>query len=382
MSRSSRISALFKEGGFLGHFYVGQLLQIGFAGQCWTLAAVSAGAVLVGSVMDHTLFLNGRSVGLLEHPAIWAFFGLQIALPLCMRQSVRNLVRSRKLLDGPPQLQRVAGATTINRVIESIRLRNNSGRFVAAIFYCVGLVAFVWNTYQNQLPGIIVPYDFWDSANHQWGYWITRLYKLYLFVGLLPYIALVHFAVLSAALQVLRERRTRGELRLQPFHPDGTGGFGFVPRLVTTPIAVTLMFAAIPVAGAIHVHRAADVTPVMGVILIVGGALIAYLLPIFYLRTDILAMKRDTLGRLRSLQQTYANVDPSSGFDFEALRRGSEALEYFDKVCARVTSISSYPHLPRMAKYIGLALTPTAASLAIKFYETLSPVIIPILGRS
>ena len=112
------------------------------------------------------------------------------------------------------------------------------------------LTAFIWNTYQNQLPGVIVPWDFWDTFNHLWGFWFTRIYKLYLFCWLLPYIALVHIAILMAVLRVVRRARLLGIVELQPFAADGVGGLGFIPPLVSSPVIVTLLLSTIAVAAA------------------------------------------------------------------------------------------------------------------------------------
>jgi hypothetical protein len=382
MRQSSRISGLLKTGGFAAHYYLGRWLKIGFAAQCFLVAGISVLVILASSVLDRTLLLHGRDVGLLEHPAIWAFFILQIALPLAIGRSLQKLSNSGGAFRRPTQPELEFAATVLTKLTAFMRLRDWASRAVAAICYTTGLIAFVWNTYQNQLPGIVVPYDFWDSSNHLLGYWTTRVYKFYLFVWFLPYIALIHSAVLIVTLRLLRERRTAGALTLQPFHPDGAGGLGFVPGLVTTPIIVTALTAALPVAGAFEVHRAADITPIMGVTIVVAGALIAYVVPILYLRTDIVALKREAVEKLRLLQQSYySQIAARKEVEFETLRRGNEALDYFDKICARVQSISNYPHLTRLLKYIGLALTPSVASLILKLYETFGPLIIPLLRR-
>jgi hypothetical protein len=380
MNRSPDISVLLKLGGFSLHSFLGRTLRVEFPTQCWIIALVSAAVLLLASAIDRTLVLSGRDVGLLQHPAIWAFLALQIALPLSLRHSLRSLSKIESTVSRSARDFR-QGLT--QRVVSFVRLRESTSRSVATLCYLTGLIAFVWNSYQNQLPGIIVPYDFWDSSNHVWGYWMTRVYKLYLFVWFLPYIALVQAALLIEMLRLIRERRNAGTLTLQPFHPDGVGGLGFVPGIVTTPIIVTLLVAAIPVAAAFEVHRAMDVTPLMGATIVIVSALAAYLVPILRLRTDIKAMKRQMIEHLRQLQQDYyVKISHAKEVDYESLRRGNEALDYFDKVCARVNAISNYPHLVRLLKYVALALTPSAASAALKAYETLGPVILRLLKTS
>lgn len=120
----------------------------------------------------------------------------------------------------------------------------------------------------------------------------------------------------------------------------------------------------------------------MGLAIIILSTGIAYIIPIFFLRSDIAAMKREIVGKLRKLQQAYyLTIIERQVLDFETLKSGNEALDYFDKVCVKVESISNYPHFKRLLKYVGLALTPSIISLAIKFYQNVFPLIDQILRK-
>ncbi len=100
------------------------------------------------------------------------------------------------------------------------------------------------------------------------------------------------------------------------------------------------------------------------------------------LRMDIVAMKRETIEKLRLLQQTYYSKIVDSGkIDFEKVRNGNEALDYFDKVCLRIKGISNYPHLKRLLGYMALAITPSIVSLIIKSFEDVVPIIRPFLKK-
>jgi hypothetical protein len=376
MRKPWRTSDIFRTRGFWIHYQIGRLLRVGFASQCWIAAAVAAGITLAGSMIDGSLILAGRNVGLLEHPGIWAFFGLQVALPLSIRHSLKRLLRARV------EIRQLGGSDEdfYQKVLSPIRrfldLRDKEGRLAATIAYSVGLTAFVWNTYQNQRPGIVVPFDFWDSTTYPWGFWITRVYKLYLYAWLLPYVSMIHIAILVVTLRLIRRARLAGKLELLPFHSDGLGGLGFIPGLVSTPVIVTLIAGSIPVAAAFEVHRAADVTPLMGFAIIVISAGTAYIVPILVLRADIVAMMRTLIRRLRLLQQTYyARILEDHNARFETLHEGNEALDYFDRICTRVQAISNYPHLTRLLKFVGLALTPSAISLALKLFDDIRPIL-------
>jgi hypothetical protein len=379
--KSPRINSVLETGAFSLHYLVGRFLKVGFLTQCCVIATLSACAVVAGSVMDGSLILDGRNVGLFEHPGIWVFFGLQIALPLSIRHSLKKLLRARKRISEITKSEVGFSEIVSKPLLEFLHLQNKEGKFAAAIIYCTGLAAFVWNTYQNQLPGIVVPFDFWDSKNYFWGFWITRVYKFYLLVWLLPYIAMVHISILSVTLRLIRRARLSGKLKLIPFHPDGFGGLGFMPSLVTIPIIVTLLMSSASTAAAFEVHRAADVTPLMGLAVVIISVGVAYIVPILFLRADITSMKRETIEKLRLLQQSYySKIIDDQNLDFEKLSKGNEALDYFEKVCGKIQSISNYPHLGRLLRYAGLSLIPSVISVILKVYD-IAPIIGPILKK-
>ena len=303
-------------------------------------------------------------MGLIEHPAIWAFFCLQIALPLSLRRSIRKLLGTRVSLRDLGVLAGKPSGQLVDPILKFSDLQGKTTRLVATLLYCFGLTAFVWNTYQNQLPGIVVPYDFWDSKTYFWGFWITRIYKLYLFAWLLPYIALLHTAILVTALRLVRQARISGKLKLQPFHPDGVGGLGFLPDLVTRPLVVAALLGLLPTAGAFQIHRAIDVTPMMGLATVLLAIGVAYFVPILSFRSDIVAAKQAIVERLRWLQQAqFSKIVDGDTLDFETLRIGNQSIEFFEKLCKAIKHISNYPHLKRLIGYITLAISPILATL-------------------
>jgi hypothetical protein len=333
-------------------------------------------------MIDGSIFLQGRNIGLLQHPAIWAFFGIQIALPISLRYSLKEFFKTRNGLRAVGALDGKSHTHLVRPLVRYLNLQDRNSKFVATILYSFGLTAFVWNTYQNQLPGIIVPYDFWDSKNFPCGFWITRAYKLYLFVWLLPYIALLHIAILTVALRLVRAARLSGKLKLLPFHPDGVGGLGFLPGLVTRPLMVAVIFGTVPTAAAFYIHRTADVTPMMGLTTLVFATGIAYFVPILALRSDIVATKRVMIEKLRWLQQaSFSQVFESRKPDFEMLKSGNESIDCFEKLCTAIKNISNYPHLRRLVGLVTLAMTPAASTLIGKLYLNLEPVIHPWLTK-
>src|SRR5690242_17480857 len=94
MRRSQGLASALNSGGFLLHSLVRRRFRVSFINQCLLTAAVPVVAVVIGSLIDGTLFLPGQDVGLLEHPAFWSSIGLQIALPISLRHSLECLVKS------------------------------------------------------------------------------------------------------------------------------------------------------------------------------------------------------------------------------------------------------------------------------------------------
>lgn len=379
MRKSSPIPDILQKDGFLLHYYVGRLFKVGFVGQCCIVAVLVAIMMLAASKLDHSWILPGTDVGLLEHPALWGFPLLQVVIPLCVLQSVRKLMRARLRngliieLEGKP-------APLLRPVRNFLRWRDKTSRLAAALIYLIGFSAIVWNTYQNQRPGIVVPYDFWDSKNFVWGFVITRIYKSYFFVWFLPYLGMIQVAVLVVILRFVRHTRIAGKLKLSPFHPDGVGGLGFVASVISTPVIITVVVGALTTGVVFFAHHGVAATPLMALSLLVGWVIVAYFVPIFFLRSHILKMKKEMLETLRGLQRdNYTQITKNHGHDLEMLGKGKEALDYFDKVCANIEAIPNYPHLRRLLRFSTLSMIPSAIQIAIKLYQNAGPLLGPLL---
>ena len=368
--RSAKIPPMLKRRGCAFHGYVGQVLPVGFTFQCFLIPLLIATLIVIASAVDKTFTLDGRNVGLLEHPAIWSLLLLQILLPLCINNSLQQLQVARFRHGELIKLERKPSDLLLRPIDKFLGLNRNFSRVAAASIYLVGLLAFVWNTIQNQRPGIAVPFDFWDSKNHFWGFWVNCFYKLYLYGWFLPYMAMLQVGILVVTLELIRSERLKHNLKLFPFHSDGVGGFGFVASLVSTPVIITLLVGSIATAAAFEVHRAFDVTPVIGLIILLSWAVLAYIIPILFLRSDIIAVKQEMSRKLANLEQTtYAQTMDKTTISLGNFKKGTEVVEYLDRVSSKVRSVPNYPHLKRLIGYIGIAMTPSLISLAIKVYQ-------------
>jgi hypothetical protein len=381
MRKTTRNRDILQNGGLWLHKVVGRLFGVGFPAQCLVVTSGWTVMLLLASAIDHSLSLPGRDVGFLEHPAIWGFLILQTAIPISLARTVNKLKHST-LENGEVSIQKEKESDLIIPSVEEfLHLKSRGSQLAATLIYCVGLVAWGLNTYQNQFPRVIVPYDFWDSTTFVWGYALTRIYKFYLFVVLLPYLAMIQTGVLFAILRLIRRSRISGKLKLLPFHSDGLGGFGFIAGVVSKPITLTLLIGALTTTGAFIIHRAANITPVVGLLILLAWAFLTYVIPILFLRTDIVALKRDMIKKLRSVQQAnYSKLFETDSSEYRVIRKEKDALEYFDLVCARVESISNYPHWKRLTAFVGLAVTPSVFSLLFNAFG-LFPALSRVLRR-
>lgn len=381
MRKTSHNRNILQSGGLWLHKVVGRLFRVGFPAQCLIVTSIWTVMLLLASAIDHSLLLPGRDVGFLEHPTIWGFLVLQTAIPISLARTIYKL-KHTTLETGEISIQKERESDLIIPSVEEfLRLKSRGSQLAATLFTCVGLVAWGLNTYQNQFPRIIVPYDFWDSTTFIWCYALTRIYKLYIFVVLLPYLAIIHTGVLVATLQLIRRSRISGKLKLLPFHSDGLGGFGFIAGVVSKPITLTLLIGALTTTGAFIIHRAANITPVVGLLILLVWAFLTYIIPILFLRTDIVAFKREMVKKLRSVQQrSYSSLFETDSSEYRLIRKEKDALEYFDLVCARVQSISNYPHWKRLIGFVGLAVTPSVFSLLFNTFG-LFPALSRLLGK-
>jgi hypothetical protein len=379
MRKSSPVNPILQSKGLIAHYLLGRAFKLNFVEQCCAVAMLVAIGMLAASLLDQSLVLAGQNVGLLEHQALWGFPLLQVVGPLCIKHSFAKAQRVR-LRNGEITESKGPQSALVPSIRRFLNLEGKGSQIAAAVVYLIGFAAIVWNTYQNQRPGIAVPYDFWDSKNFVWGFVFTRIYKLYLFGWLLPYLGMIQIAIIVVTLRFVRHARKNGKLKLFPFHPDGVGGLGFVASLISTPVIITVVVGALATSIVFFAHHGVATTPLIALAILIGWILTAYFIPIVFLRSDIVALKKDALNKLRRLQQeNYSQITVNHPQDLEMLGKGKEALDYFDKVCTNIQEISDYPHLKRLLSLFSLSMIPSLVQIAIKLYQNAGPIFGPLL---
>jgi len=217
----------------------------------------------------------------------------------------------------------------------------------------------------------LVGFDFWDSSTFQYSYWLTRLYKFYLFVLFLPKIVLLYVGLIGGLIAKLHLLKNEGRLKLRPFSQDGVGGYSFVPSLITRPIVPAVLIASLPNFAAFYVHGGLSVTPIMGATIISTILLASYGIPILFFRYVISQLKADQINKLSDVQQDQFDailVEPT-GKQIQS-DRAREGFAFRDLLITRIKSVSEYPHLRRILGLLVFVYSPTALSLVHRRKQT------------
>ena len=137
------------------------------------MALLSILLFLSCSGIDHTWLMNGKNTGLLEHPTIWAFFIIQIISPVFLKKAIERLFTFLKENDIIDSKKELSGYLTLFNRQTSRQM--NFSRFSFVFLSFIGLICFAWNSFQNQAPLKFQGFDFWDSFNHPFVYWLSRI---------------------------------------------------------------------------------------------------------------------------------------------------------------------------------------------------------------
>jgi hypothetical protein len=319
------------------------------------VGTVTAIAFLAGALQDGTLIMQRPNVGLLQHPGIWWFLIAQCWLPFVARRSYRQF----EMLD-TNGVHALLSAYLNGRFAQQRRFigewtqrRTNQSRMMYVALLVVGGCAWSWNTYSNQRPDV-VGFDFWDSSRHLWGYSLTRLYKGYVWFGLVP--ALVHTLVglIIATRRLLLDATASNGLVFEPFDPDGAGGMTFFIDIALTPMVPVVFVASMISLSAVLVHQKYDVTTIAGVSLACLIFILMYLVPATALRKAILAEKRRQISSIANLQQSLY-VAVTQAHQSSDLSEPVETMLQLDSVIARIKTLTEWPQLRGILRLVALA---------------------------
>jgi len=323
-------------------------------------------AFLAGSYRDGTLLMLGRSFGLLQHPAIWIFVIAQVSVPIVVSRGIATFASLDKTVGLPLTDEFIATQFAPVREFFFDMLNRSEGRSRRTfdILLLLGLGFWAWNTFQNLRIGGRPHFDFWDSAEHFWGYWLTRGYKLYIWLVVTPCAVHAQLCIIRALRRILRAANASAALVLDPYHPDDAGGTRSFIDAALLPMFALVIPAVLLTTAATWVHGGFDVTTVGSI----AATLILFALVYFYppasLRRAIVAekqrQKRKISGLQRSLYEALLREQPVAA----TLKDPTSVLLSLSSVAKQVDSLPNWPQLARVIQAAVLFLgSPVIAPL-------------------
>jgi hypothetical protein len=336
----------------------------------WNAAiTIMFGSLLFSSAMhDGTLWMSGRATGFFEHPAIFIFLISQAYVPYAVVKAVGHHLALPGAMPSalPHAFMDATVAPSIERFNNSARRNTDRGKSLYIALTLIGLVAVVWNSYQNQAPLKEVGFDFWDSSLHPWGYWSTRVYKLYIWGLVIP--AITHLLILSVwaisgiILAVAREEQT---LELDPYHEDGCGGVKFLVDSLLDPLTPVAFIAAALAFSAYFVHEKLDTTTIGGFSLAFAFLILIYIKPAISLRQTIVREKRRQINEIKKKQSDYyQQLNESSSVYADT--GPAQAIFTLSEIAKHVSSIPDWPQLDRAIKLLTVVGTSPAVAWGLK----------------
>lgn len=353
-------SAFYRHPAFMPH----RLLRwLGIKAFCWASALLTALAgisFLLGSAADNSLTLSGHGYGFLEHPGIFGWFVIQLALPIAIQRTLKEAIRARRSYYRLSKVHDDLGfrESLLDPLVLFIGLRTECSRALYSLLFTLGFSGFAWTMYQNLWPGRLAPLDFWDSINFFWGYGIACIYKFYMHALLLPSVLHIFAGIVWYNASFLRKLVQEKSIRILPFSSDHCGGIGFLSDLALSPTITALILSGLAFFGVVYTHRTLDISTAMGIIVQLGVLTIFYGIPTALLRGAIKRLKHVEVSEINERQKKYY-IDISEGrLRGQALRDAHEYALYLDEIVKKIDSIPLWPHLYKVFGALGLAITP------------------------
>ena len=307
--------------------------------------------------IDGTIYIDGRPVGFVEHPAIFVFLLSQAVLPFFVERGLRSFFQLAERSDtvlSPEVIKDDLPQACLN-LRDSIALRTHLGRILYISFTIAGFAFFAWNSLQNQRPYTHVGTDFWDSVLHMWGYWSSRLYKFYVWLLVAPLLAHAQIMLVIAMKNLLLSAVRKRGLTLEPYHADGCGGVKVFIDSVLSPMVPVVISAALLTLSAFFVHRKYDVTTMGGLLVACTLFIFVYLVPAATLRKCIALEKERQLSEITETQNKFYAIVKDESSDSSKVSEALGILGDLSEVCRQITGLPNWPQLARVVRVVSVA---------------------------
>lgn len=332
------------------------------------LACAFAAAFTSAAYWEKTLVMPGQAVGLLEHPGIWLFLVAQVAIPWILNRSLR---RFRNLhFDHTAPLSREfmsqEFASIEHRLVQSLERRTVRSRGVFDVIVFVGLLAWAWNTFQNQDPLKFLHFDFWDSSRHAINYWLTRFYKLYVLVMVGPALIHAQLCLVRAVRNMFDLAASRRAVILDPYHCDGDGGLTLIVNSVINPMVPIVLTSSLLTVAAFVVHGKYDITTIGGLAITVALLLLVYFVPALALRRAIADEKKRQEEYVCRIQREMYNELLLAEMGQRTLKDHTAALVSLADLAKRIDGISEWPQIRRIWRLAAVVVGSPLAGWGVK----------------
>ncbi|MCL3781899.1 hypothetical protein EMN47_16055 [Prolixibacteraceae bacterium JC049] len=351
-----KLLKIFKIVGVNNFLLQNAILAIGF---CFSFIFAAA--------FDETFILKNENLGLIEHPSIWIFIALQVTIPFAQSKALKKIYHlpnwNDQIIDHQYLITNYSNILAIAK--KDLKLESLKSKSIFRFLVFLGLAAFIWNSYQNQLPDKFLGFDFWDSINNPVGYWLSRLYKLYLWCLLIPFCINNQLMLTFNLLKLLRNASKEGKVDLNPFTKNMNGGFHRYVIEIVTPIVPVLFIAGIHSLIVALIHNNLHYTPIIGIFLFCSFLFLAYLLPVLSVRQIIICEKK---RRIRKIGEEQNEVLKKIRLkeEFYRISELTNLLKSMSYLSEEYNRISNWPGLIYSFKRFSIAYGPTLITVIIK----------------
>lgn len=327
--------------------------------------------IVLSSFLDHSLILPGRDIGLIEHPVIWSFIIIQAVIPFSVNSAVTelsNFFSEKEIINSEVDL-----SYYVSLLHKQVSRNTNLSRVLYFLLVITGFICFVWNSYQNQLPFKFLGCDFWDSIIHTWGYWITRVYKLFLWGVFFPSVIHIQLSILIVLNKLLKNAIAENFFKLNPYHQDDHGGFGKLIKIIINPFIPILVIASVAVLCVLLKHGRLDITSIIGLCILSFLFIVIYFVPALALRRVIKFEKKRQLGEITHTQNGifYSLLKNNISTN---IHEKIETLNGLDPISKQIKDISNWPYLSMIVKIIGIVNTPVLIDMGKKVLPILNSI--------
>jgi hypothetical protein len=322
---------------------------------------------LLSAFLDKSFILPGENIGLLEHPSIWIFLALQILLPFTQSKAIKifyeiphwdNQIIQKKYFSDRHQI-------IIKKLADDLSLKSPKSKAIFRTLVFAGLMSFIWNSYQNQFPLKFLGFDFWDSINHTSGYWITRLFKLYIWSLLFPFCLFSQLMITRSVLKEVKEASMSNQVDLIPFYNSHYGGFNQFIIKTINPLRPFFVISGLHAFLIIIIHGKLDYTPLLGITLFIVIISFLYLFPVLNIRKIIIKEKNKKIGEInKERNEILKSLDFKDNID--KVSNISDLLKNLTYIKDSYEGIPNWPGIHYLTKVIGLSYSPALVSFIFK----------------